>query len=139
MPTQTPELRLDKTATPATYDAVGDVIAYSYVVTNTGNVTLAGPFTVNDDKATGDLPGTAMLAPARRSPARRRYTITQADLDAGSVTNTATGDGRTAPRLQRGHGDGQRRPGTRTLLARQDGVAVDLRRGRRRDLRTATW
>ena len=34
---------LDKTATPSTYDEVGDVISYSYEVTNTGNVTLAGP------------------------------------------------------------------------------------------------
>ena len=71
------------------------MISYSYLVTNNGNVTLGGPFTVTDDKATGE--------PARRRrPAWRRaraitctasYTITQADLDAGSVTNTAQGHG----------------------------------------------
>ena len=43
-------LGLSKTATPPTYDEVGDVVSYSYVVQNTGNITLAGPFTVNDDK-----------------------------------------------------------------------------------------
>ena len=32
----TPALSLVKTATPATYDAVGDVISYSYLVTNNG-------------------------------------------------------------------------------------------------------
>ena len=49
---QTKTLLLDKSASPASYDSVGDVISYSYLVTNTGNVALAGPVTVADDKAT---------------------------------------------------------------------------------------
>ena len=47
-----PALLLDKTADVADFDAVGDVITYSYDVTNTGNVSLTGPVTINDDKAT---------------------------------------------------------------------------------------
>ena len=39
---QNPALTIVKTATPATYDSVGDVIGYSYLVTNSGNVTLYG-------------------------------------------------------------------------------------------------
>ncbi|NIQ20711.1 MAG: hypothetical protein GTN95_11190, partial [Gammaproteobacteria bacterium] len=39
--TQTPSLAIVKTATPTTYSAVGDVISYSYLVTNTGNVTIS--------------------------------------------------------------------------------------------------
>ena len=35
-----PALSLDKTVTPGTYDSVGDVLSYSYLVTNTGNVDL---------------------------------------------------------------------------------------------------
>ena len=49
-------LTLVKTATPATYDAVGDVISYSYTLSNSGNVTLAGPVTVTDDKVTVSCP-----------------------------------------------------------------------------------
>ena len=52
--TQTRTLLLDKTfdAADATYDSTSDVINYSYLVTNTGNVSLAGPVTIGDDKAT---------------------------------------------------------------------------------------
>ena len=60
-------------------------------MTNAGNVTLAGPFTVSDDKATDEsCPATASLAPGASITCTATYTIGQADLDAGSVTNTAT-------------------------------------------------
>ena len=72
------------------------MISYSYLVTNTGNVRLAGPVTVADDKATVTCPAvstvgnlTASSIRARRSPAPPRYSITQADLNSGSVTNVA--------------------------------------------------
>ena len=93
---QAPALALVKTATPATYDAVGDVISYSYLVTNNGNVRLAGPVTVTDDKATvtcpnvntvGNLDG--YLDPGESITCAASYSITQADLNNGSVTNTA--------------------------------------------------
>ena len=87
---QSPALTLVKTASPSTYDAVGNVISYSYLVTNSGNVTLSGPFTISDDKATASCPATAALAPGASITCSATYTITQADLDAGSVTNTAT-------------------------------------------------
>jgi large repetitive protein len=85
---QAPALSLVKTATPATYSAVGDVIAYSYLVKNTGNVTLAGPVTVADDKATVTCPAGG-LAPGASMTCTASYTIAQADLDSGSVKNTA--------------------------------------------------
>jgi uncharacterized repeat protein (TIGR01451 family) len=90
-----PELSLVKLATPVTYDAVGDEITYTYRLTNTGNVTLMGPFSVDDDKATvtpvGMLP--MVLAPDAFIDFEATYTITQEDLDAGSVTNIAQGHG----------------------------------------------
>ncbi|OOG79028.1 hypothetical protein, partial [Algoriphagus sp. A40] len=52
--TQTRALTLDKQVVSGDpYAAVGDVVAYRYVITNSGNVTLAGPFSVTDDKIAG--------------------------------------------------------------------------------------
>jgi hypothetical protein len=47
--TQTPAISLTKTPNPTTYSAVGQTITYTYVVTNSGNVTLAAPFTVSEN------------------------------------------------------------------------------------------
>lgn len=85
---QSPALSLTKVATPETYDSVGDVINYSYLVKNTGNVTLAGPVTVTDDKTVVTCPAGG-LAPAAEKTCTASYTITQADLETGTVTNTA--------------------------------------------------
>ncbi len=94
-------LSLTKSASPATYDHVGQAITYTYVIKNTGNVTL-GPtqFTVTDDHIGSPL-GTAFncggasttLAPNGTVTCTATYAITQADLDAGTVTNTATAHG----------------------------------------------
>jgi hypothetical protein len=45
-----PALTLTKTANPASYAYAGQIIAYSYVVQDTGNVPLTEPFPVIDDK-----------------------------------------------------------------------------------------
>ena len=86
--TQNPVLMLVKTATPTTYDSVGDVISYGYLVSNSGNVTLTGPVTVSDDKTTVTCP-LGNLEPSSSITCLASYTITQADLNGGSVTNTA--------------------------------------------------
>lgn len=93
---QTPALGLDKTTSTSTYDSVGDVLAYSYRVTNTGNVTLTAPVTVDDDRivapATVNCPALPPggLVPGGEVTCTASYIVTQADLDAGSVTNIAT-------------------------------------------------
>ncbi len=46
-PTRPGPSTLVKTADIALYSTVGDPIDYTYTVTNTGNVTLTGPFTVD--------------------------------------------------------------------------------------------
>ena len=70
---KSPALSIVKDAKPATYDAVGDVITYTIVATNTGNTTLAA-VTITDPerRRSGPAPRrTARRSPrARRSPAR---------------------------------------------------------------------
>ncbi|MBN3521424.1 DUF11 domain-containing protein, partial [Algoriphagus lutimaris] len=76
------------------YSVVGDVVEYQFIVTNTGNVTLDGPFTVVDDKVPG-IPAAAenTLAPNESLTLTAAYTISQADLTNGSVTNIASAIG----------------------------------------------
>ena len=104
---QSPALDLAKSANPQIYDQPGQVISYTYLVTNNGNVSLLGPVTVSDDKADDEAcpsVGTVgnhddYLDPAENLTCSASYTITQADMDAGSVTNiaSASADGTTSP------------------------------------------
>src|SRR5262249_18831149 len=97
---QTRALSLVKTAVPPALESAGQTIAYSYLVTNTGNVSLPGPVTVTDNRITGantvscpnvDTVGNldGFLDPGESLTCTATYTITQADLNAGSITNTA--------------------------------------------------
>ncbi|MGW4383434.1 DUF7507 domain-containing protein, partial [Kitasatospora sp. NPDC004531] len=72
---------------------VGDLVRYTYLVTNTGGTQLTG-LTLDDDKTTDLFCLTTTLAP-RGSPGdstqcHGSYVITAADADAGQVTNRAT-------------------------------------------------
>ncbi|KXF75793.1 hypothetical protein ATN84_17660 [Paramesorhizobium deserti] len=74
----------------------GETVTYSFLVTNAGNVTLTG-VTVNDPLLTNAgismTPGPQTLAPGASATFTATYTPTQAEIDAGSVSNTATGTG----------------------------------------------
>jgi uncharacterized repeat protein (TIGR01451 family) len=96
--TPLPGLSIVKSADKSSVSTVGQVITYSFLVTNTGNVTLHG-ITVNETafSGTGTLsviscPTTA-LAPAESTTCTAVYTVTQSDIEAGKVTNTAIATG----------------------------------------------
>ena len=84
---------LTKTASPTTYSTVGQVINYSYKITNTGTVTI-GSTTITDNKvATVTCPNFGIVAPASTLTCTGTYAITASDISAGSVTNVATAEG----------------------------------------------
>ncbi|WP_189636362.1 DUF6923 family protein [Arthrobacter sp. NamB2] len=93
-----PELSIVKTASAETITAAGQNVTYSFLVTNTGNVTLTdvtvveGEFTGTGELSAVTCPeGAASLAPGTSVTCTATYVTTQADVTAGSITNTATG------------------------------------------------
>lgn len=99
-----PALSLDKSvALDADGDpAAGDTVTFSFEVANTGNVTVSG-ITLLDDMPQlsaiefGAWPGAAaVLAPGESVTATAGYTLTQDDLDTGTVFNDATASGTPA-------------------------------------------
>jgi uncharacterized repeat protein (TIGR01451 family) len=99
---RTPGLSIEKTG--AFDDANGDgqgqageTILYSFLVENTGNVTLED-VTVNDPLLVGAGvsldQGPQTLAPGASFTFTASYALTQDDVDAGRVENTATATGR---------------------------------------------
>jgi hypothetical protein len=77
--------------TPIAFKLVGEVIKYTYKLRNTGNVTLSGPITVSDDKATVTCDQIDSLAPQTSMNCTGSYKVTKDDLDNVLVKNKATG------------------------------------------------
>jgi uncharacterized repeat protein (TIGR01451 family) len=96
--TAAPELTVVKSALPVSVSAAGESVAYSFVVSNTGNVTLTG-VSVADTLTAPAGPAltvscpVSVLAPGGSMTCTATYVVTQADVDAGSVVNTATVSG----------------------------------------------
>ncbi len=74
---------------------MGDVVSYRYRLTNIGNVTLSAPYVVTDDTTTASCPVTPVsLSPSASVTCTATYSVGQAELDAGSVTNVASATAR---------------------------------------------
>ncbi|MFC3881934.1 hypothetical protein ACFOSV_17195, partial [Algoriphagus namhaensis] len=93
---QTPDWTITKSTSTADYSAVGDVINYEIQVANTGNVSISN-VVLTDPKATGGITLTAgdnaptdVLDVGETWIYTASHTVTQADIDAGSYSNTAT-------------------------------------------------
>ena len=94
---QNPQVGLTKTASPSAGVVAGTTINYAFDGQNTGNVTLHN-VSVTDPlgglSAISCTPTTpATLAPGATIHCTATYTVTQADVDAGAIHNTATING----------------------------------------------
>jgi uncharacterized repeat protein (TIGR01451 family) len=93
-----PGISVVKTADPGTVVEAGQTITYSFLVTNTGNVTLAdvavdeGEFSGTGDLSAIQCPETTLVA-GQRTTCAATYEVSQADVDSGELTNTATAGG----------------------------------------------
>lgn len=90
-PSQFADISLDKIASAPNPPMLGDTVNYDFVVNNTGNVSLSA-IAVSDPLpglSTVSCPATS-LAPMASMTCTATYTITQADVSAGSIINTAT-------------------------------------------------
>src|SRR5262249_54832617 len=92
-------LSVTKRADPLRVGVLGQPVTYSLTVTNTGNVTISG-ITVTDVVTTPDSDPapvvtcpTTTLAPGGSTTCIAITTVTQADLDAGTIADTATATG----------------------------------------------
>ena len=81
-----------KISSSSKYSQAGDALEYSFVVSNTGNTTLANLVLEAPLISNGSITGCGLqaLAPAAKVTCVAQYTVTQADVAAGQVVNEAT-------------------------------------------------
>ncbi|MBJ7883106.1 DUF7507 domain-containing protein, partial [Gelidibacter salicanalis] len=96
--TQNPLMTVVKSSTTTEVTVAGQVIPYSYLVTNTGNVTLTGISLSDTNVDAPPTGGVTTLAPGASTTYTADYTVTQADIDTGgNVSNTVTASSTEAP------------------------------------------
>ncbi|MCZ2127304.1 MAG: LysM peptidoglycan-binding domain-containing protein [Anaerolineales bacterium] len=103
VPTVSPRaLTLTKTASPSAYGFASQQIAFTYVVTNSGSEAL-GPaqFMIIDSGINANQPfncgaADSTLAPGATLTCNATYSVTAADADAGTITQTSSASGADA-------------------------------------------
>ncbi|MFG1890575.1 LPXTG cell wall anchor domain-containing protein [Micromonospora sp. NPDC049051] len=94
-PQVNPRLNLTKTGTPTTGLKAGDVVTYTYTVTNqsTGTTDPITNITVTDNVVTGITCEDTSLAPGESTTCTGTYTVKNSDVKNGEIVNTARATG----------------------------------------------
>ena len=101
---QSPAISIHKTANPTTVTAAGQTVTYTYAIANTGNVALHNvgvtdaqrhrpSARASDPSRASQGPTGHRLAPGATDSCSATYSVTQADMDNGSITDTGTARG----------------------------------------------
>ena len=83
-----PAMVVTNTVSQSTYETIGEVLTYSIAVTNTGNVPLTNVTVV--DSVTGQIFTIPSLGVGQSQTFTTTHTVTEANIVAGSLTNTTT-------------------------------------------------
>ncbi|MCX5065422.1 hypothetical protein OOJ91_05970 [Micromonospora lupini] len=105
IPIPHPAITIAKSVTPTVVSTAGDVVTYRFVVANTGNTPLSA-VTVDETEFSGTgtpgaitcgtppvANGSVTLPAGASTTCTSTYAVTAADIDAGTITNTAVAAG----------------------------------------------
>ena len=88
-----PAITVEKTANPTSGVIVGDTVTYTVVVTNSGNVTVSN-ISMSDTLVELSVEPFDLAPGQSKDNITYTYTVTQADVDAGQINNTASAAGK---------------------------------------------
>lgn len=95
-----PALELEKSVSPTAITEAGQELTYTFQVVNTGNIAVddiaidEAEFSGTGDLGTASCPDGSLM-PGQEVTCTLTYLATQADVDAGEITNAATANGST--------------------------------------------
>lgn len=92
-------MRLSTVADPDEYSAVGDVIDFTYTITNYESVTITGPIIITDQKIPSISCPEEDITPNGGITCEGVYVVTQADIDAGEFSSVAYATGLVGERV----------------------------------------
>jgi hypothetical protein len=92
-----PAMTLQKSSSTTLVTGPGQVVPYSYVVTNTGTSVLTGVSLSDDNTDAAPSCPASSLAVGASMTCTASHTVTQTEVDSGSVSNTSTAVSNEAP------------------------------------------